>query len=401
MKILTYKKESFLSSNEFVIENTSFVGRYFERSARVPEMYRTGHAFVMLTMLLSMFVAVTAVIITREFSDFVFVIELSSLLCVPVQIVFFGSYSYYITSKKLSRYDSAIIGETLTDEYVGSNTIYLDDVEVFGRHGVHVVNLEPFNNFNIIDINYYYLSVFSKISGPLKNAFGDVPENMKLSDKVELLNIYSNGFEAMVDEKNKVLVGKRDFIVSRGVNVGKSADDRYGEKGDVSIMYFAINGALCAKLYLKYTVTHHFEKFAEDMTENGSSVGVRTIDPNITEQMLSALRADSENSIKVIRPTLNELLPIARRSDSGIITEKNPHMIAKILAEGLKVKKVNFIMNILWSIYSVVGIIAVITFMLLGIFSHILPVYIIAYQALWFIGLVIFIKNKLRNGKSR
>lgn len=397
----TTKKESFASSNEFVLENTSFVGRYFERSARTPDMYNIRHTFVMLTLLLTMFVAVTSVIITREFSDFVFVVELSSLLCVPVQMVFFGSYAFYIISKKLLKLDSAIIGETLTDEYVGSNTIYLDDVEVFGKRGVHIVNLESFNNFNIIDINYYYLSVFSKISGPLKNAFGDIPENMKLSENVELVNVFSNGIEAKVDEKNKILVGKGTFLASRGISIEKNTDERHSDKGDVSVMYLAVNGALCAKLYLKYSLTHHFEKFAIDMVENGSSVGVRTIDPNVTEEMLSSMRGDSENSIKVIRPTLNNLLPIERRSDSGIITEKNPHMIARILAEGLKVKRVNSIVNILWGVYSIVGIIAVITFMLLGIFNRILPLFIILYKTVWFVGQIIFVKNKLRNGKTR
>ena len=397
----TTKKASFIDSNDFVIENTNFIGRYFERSARTPDIYHIRHTFVMLTMLLSLFVAVAAVIVTRDFADFVFVIELSSLLCVPVQIVFFGSCAFYITSKKLLKLDSAIIGETLTDEYVGSNTIFLDDVEVFGRHGVHVVNLEPFNNFNIIDVNYYYLSVFSKVSGPLKNAFGEIPENMKLSDEVELVNIFSNGIEATVDEKNRILVGKSEFMRENGVHLAKLSDDKYAEKGDISIMYIAVNGALCAKLYLKYSVTHHFEKFAEDMAENGSSVGVRTLDPNITEKMIARLRPDKENTIKVIRPTLNDLVPIGRRSDSGIITEKNPHMIARILAEGLKVKKVNGTMNTIWVIHSILGILAVIAFMLLGIFNAILPIYIIGYQVIWLVALTIYIKNKLRNGKSR
>ena len=397
----TIKKASFLESNEFVIENANFVGRYFERSARTPGVYHIRHTFVTLTMLLSLFVAVTAVIVTRDFADFMLAIELSSLLCVPVQFVFLGTYAFYVTSKKLLKLDSAIIGETLADEYVGSNTIYLDDVEAFGKHGAHVVGLDPFNNFNIIDVNYYYLSVFSKVSGPLKNAFGDIPDNINLSDNVELINVYSDGIEALVDEKNKILVGKPNFLRARGIRLGKNAEDRYGDKGDTSVMYLAVNGALCARLYLKYNITHHFEKFAEDMAENGSWVGIRTIDPNITEEMVAGLHGDNIKDIHVMRPTLNDLVPIGRRSDSGIITEKNPHMIARILAEGLKIKKINNTINVLWGIYSIIGIVAVIASLLFGVFDKILPVYIIVYQLIWVTVMLIYTKNKLRNGKSK
>ena len=163
----------------------------------------------------------------------------------------------------------------------------------------------------------------------------------------------------------------------------------------------AINNALCAKLHLKYTITHRFEAFAEDMAQNHANVGVRTIDPNITEEMVSCLCGDRSYAIKVMRRTLNDLVPVGRRSDSAIITAKNPHMISKILAEGLKVKKINSVINILWAIYTLIGVCAVVTFCVLGIFDKILSLYIIVYEILWTMGTVIYIINKLRNRKTK
>ena len=245
------------------------------------------------------------------------------------------------------------------------------------------------------------MSVFCLVSGGLKNAFGDIPDSLKLSDNVELANLYSNGLEAVVDGKNTVLVGKSEFMRSRGIAVPNQSEDKFGEKGDISIMFIAVNNALCAKLYLKYSVSHHFEKFAESMAENGSCVGVRTIDPNITEEMISRLRIDKTNTIKVIRPTLNDLTPIGRRSDSGIITEKNPHMVARILGEGLKIKNMNDTMNIIWAIYSVLGLAAVITLLFFGVFRHVQSIFVVGYQLLWMVGLTVYVKNKLGNGKLK
>ena len=395
------KKESFLKSNEFYIDNTNFVGRYFERSARRPEIYHTRYTLITLTMLVSLLVAVAAVVATRNFSHFVVALELSAVLCVPVQFVLLGAYQFYLVSKKLYKLDSAIIGETLADEYVGNNTIYLDDVEVFGNHGVKILGLEPYNNFNIIDVNYYFLSVFSAVNGPLKNAFGTTSEKLKLSDNVKLINVFDGGIEAVVDDKNRILAGNAEFLASRGVALGRAAEDRNHERESTCSMFLSVNNALCAKLYLKYTVTHRFDAFSQDMAENRASVGIRTIDPNITEEMIAGLCEKAEDRIKVIRPTLNDLVPIGRRSNSGVITAKNPHMIAKILAEGLKLKKINNLVNILWILYAIIGILVVIATSVFGIFGNILPIYVIAYQMLWTIGVAIYIRNKLRNRKTR
>lgn len=399
--IETIKKESYLRSNEFFVENTNFVGKYFERSARSPESYHVKYTYITLTMLLSLLVSAVAIIMTRTFSSFVLAFELSALLCVPVQFMLLGTYQFYIISKKLYRDDSAMIGETIADEYVGSNTIYLDDVEVFDEHGVRVINLESFNNFNIIDINYYYLSVFSSIEGPLKNAFGEVPQNIKISDNVKLLNVYQGGIEALVDGKSRISLGNADFLSGKGVHLGRSGEEKHHEKDETCVMFMAVNNALCAKLHLKYSISYRFESFAEDMAENHAQVGVRTVDPNITEEMLAALRGDQSDAIKVMRPTPNDLVPIGRRSDSGVITAKNPHMIAKILAEGIKVKRINSVINILWAVYAIVGMCSVILFSVSGSFSAILPTYIITYEILWTVGGAIYIFNKLRNRKSK
>lgn len=399
--IETIKKESYLRSNEFFIENTSFVGKYFERSARSPESYHVKYTYITLTMLFSLLVSSVAVIITRTFSSFVLAFELSALLCVPVQFMLLGTYQFYIISKKLHRDDSAIIGETVADEYVGTNTIYLDDAEVFDDYGVSVVNLEAFNSFNIIDINYYYLSVFSIIDGPLKNAFGETPQNIKISDNVKLLNVYKCGIEALVDGKSRILLGNADFLSGKGVHLGRSGEEKHHEKDETCVMFMAVNNALCAKLHLKYSLSYRFESFAADMAENHAHIGVRTVDPNITEEMLMALRGDNPDIIKVMRPTPNDLVPIGRRSDSGVITAQSPHMIAKILAEGIKAKRINLVINILWVIYAIVGMGSVIVLSALRNFSVVLPSHIIIYEILWTVVGAIYIFNKLRNRKSK
>jgi hypothetical protein len=76
-------------------------------------------------------------------------------------------------------------------------------------------------------------------------------------------------------------------------------------------------------------------------------------------------------------------------------------MISKILAEGLKIKRINSVLNILWVIYMLVGVCSVVAFCVFGIFDKILPLYIVAYETMWTVGMAIYIINKLRNRKTK
>ena len=397
----TIKKESFLTGNDFVIEDVNFVGKYFARSARSPQSYHARYTYTMLTMLLALLVAVVAVTVTQDFAYFVYAFELSILISIPIQFTSLGSLPFYIMSRKLLRLDSAVIGETIDDEYVGPHTVYMDDAEMLGRHGIKIVNLEPHNGFNIVDVNYYFLSIFTKLESPLKNAFGEISEKMKLSDNVQLVSVFQNGIEAIVDSKNKIFIGKYEFMVEKGIQFGKCHNEKPIEKDDVCVMFMSVNGAICSRMSLRYTIAHHFERFAGDMAENRVHVGVRTVDPNITEEMIARLREVESLDIKVMRPTFNDLVPIERRSNSGIITAKNPHMISRILAEGLKVKKVNSVINILWIVYALLGLCSVIAIAVFGVFDKIFPIYIVAYQTIWIIGLAVYIINKFKNRKIK
>ena len=168
------------------------------------------------------------------------------------------------------------------------------------------------------------------------------------------------------------------------------------ENGEVCILHMAVNGELCAKFYLKYTATQRFERFVSEMMENGTSVGIRTLDPNITTQMLSRLRKDGDNEIAVIRPALNDLIPLGRRSDSGIITAKSPHMISRILALCARLKKTRRVGA--WLRRGAMATGMLLSLLLLIFFNAFLvpSLFIVIYQLVWMIPIVIYINIKLK-----
>ena len=390
------REEKILLKRDLLVEKVSFVGKYFTRTARRSTAYTEYFVELLATLIAASFAAIGIAILQKDLLSAMNTFMLVFVACMPMQHLI-GSYPFGRLSKLLYRHDSAIIGEAVDREYVGANTVYLDDVEVFGHHGVSISGLRTYNDADFYDVLYYALAAFSRVEGPLRYVFESSSPKIEKAEDVNLLRIDVNGIEALVDGVSTVLIGNVEFMrANRLVPKQNEEDDRRVENGEICILYMAINGALCAKFYMKYTITKRFEAFVSEMHENNTQVGVRTLDPNVNEKMLSLLRKDKETTISVIRPTLNDLVPMGRRSDSSIITAKNSHMIARILALCGRVKKVNRTCAILRVCSMLAAFLAVVTLVFAQRIAWIPSVAIVIYQLLWIIPFTVYTATKLK-----
>lgn len=390
------REKKALYKRDLLVERVSFVGKYFTRTSRRPVAYTEYFVELLITLIVAIFAAILVAFIGKSMAEAINTFMLVLVVCIPMQHLLSGIYPLGRLSKILYRHNSAIIGETVDNEYVGANTVYLDDIEMFGHHGVSVSGLRVYNDVDFYDVLYHAHAVFSEVEGPLRYIFENSSHEIRKSEDVKIVNIYANGIEALVDSRDKIFIGNINFMRSNGFFPKRNEDDdKKVENGELCILYMTVNGDLCAKFYMKYTITQRFEKFVAEMNENGTKVGIRTLDPNVTERMISLLRKDKETDIAVIRPMLNDLVPLGRRSDSSIIA-KNPHMISRILAQCSYLKRINFFgiwMRILSMILGL-GIVSVLV--LAKAFSNVPSLAIVIYQLVWLIPTLIYTKIKLK-----
>lgn len=390
-------EKKMLYKRDLLVERVSFVGRYFNRTARRPAAFTEYFISLLIVLVLSVFAATFVAFTQKSLAHAFHMYTLALFVCIPMQYLLYDIYALQTLSKFLYRHESAIIGENADREYVGANTVYLDDVEMFGHHGVSVSGLRIYDEKNFYHVMYLAQAVFSKLEGPLRYVLESNAGETKKAKEITLENIYANGIEATVDSEHKVLIGNEAFMRKNGfAPKNNEEDEKKVERGELCILHMAVNGELCAKFYLKYTITQRFEKFVAEMRENGTNVGIRTLDPNVTERMIALLRGDSEAEISVIRPTLNDLVPLGRRSDSSIITAKSPHMISRILAQCVHLKKIRRTGTWLRLASSLLGMITLVT--LFAVFSSVkIPALLVAvYQLLWLIPSIIYIKVKMK-----
>ena len=382
---------------DFFVEKIDFVGNFFTRSGRRPVQFVECIYELSFSFLGALLISLVALYLGQSISSVWALFVFSVLVCLPMQFLILGIYPFFHLTKGLSKLDSAVIGDAVTDEYNDADTIYLEDTEMFGKHGARIVGLRVYNDMEFYEILSYALSVFSLVGAPLCNVFDNSVKEIEKKDGIKITGVSVGGLEASEESGNLIYVGNLAFMRSCGYFPKRNLDDeKKMESGQISILYMAIGGELCAKIYMQYTVTQRFEKFAAEMIKNGIRVGIRTLDPNVNEKMIAALRNDSEISIKVIRPTPNELIPIGKHSDSGIVTSKNSHMIFKILEQCFNIKRIHTVQRRFRIGALVLGVIISLLAMLFDFYRSIPSLYLVIYQLLWFLPSLIYTKSKLK-----
>ena len=388
---------SYLGRHDFFVEKISFVGNYFSRSSKIPMRQRVyGFGFVSILLIGVAMMLVSAYLskdLGTAFQTFFFWL----MLCVPMQYLVLGIYPFYLLSKGLKKLDSAILGEAVIDEYAITDTIYLGDDEMFGNHGASISGLRLYGDMDFYELLYYAFAVFSHLGAPLCHVFDTSTKEIPKPQEVKINTVSVGGIEATVDGEHKVLVGNIAFIRSKGFFPKRNLDDeKKVESGQTSIVYIAVNGTLCAKLYIKYTVTKRFEKFVQEMISNDISVGIRSLDPSVNARMISILREHREPEIEVIHPTADELVAIGKHSDSGIVTGRNSHMIFRILQQCLHIQNVHKKQIVLYLISVLMGVGGVVTLMLTNSFTMVPPLFIGVFHIVWAIIGMIYTKSKLK-----
>ena len=100
-------------------------------------------------------------------------------------------------------------------------------------------------------------------------------------------------------------------------------DIAYINKGG-SVMIFAANDVVAAKLFFKYKPQKGIKKLLRHMYESGLCVGIKTLDPNINNSLLSFYAADSQCPISILKAAdPKEIIATADTIDSGIVSCKS------------------------------------------------------------------------------
>lgn len=107
-------------------------------------------------------------------------------------------------------------------------------------------------------------------------------------------------------------------------------DATYVRKSD-SIMYMAINNTIVAKIYVKYGINAEFDELLHSMHRAGVCVGIKTLDPNINNELLQKNIRYKQCPIAILgggKP--EEMNETAEKVGSGIVSVSSLHTFLKM-----------------------------------------------------------------------
>ena len=183
----------------------------------------------------------------------------------------------------------------------------------------------------------------------------------------------------MLHSKLEAPVDENDEVYSR--NVG-------------SVMYMAINNQVVAKIYVKYGISPTFDSLLESMYNAGVCVGIKTLDPNIDNELLQKSIKYKNCPVAVLKGSApEELHGTAEKVDSGIVSASSLHNFLKMFILCDKARhatKSNCIINIAAIL---VTVFAVAFLSITGDISSYNSLHIALFQLLWLLptGLVSFL----------
>lgn len=378
------------------IEKVSFIDGYFYRTESANS---SNKAVVFMCLGLSAVLAVLfgiySALVNNTVMSSIMMGYAAFVTALPMSVLFLHSYPFFKANSASYDVNSTIIGENTLEEYSGASVMTFDDKLVFPSVGVKVQNVKVYNNYRFDRVLYYAASVFTKTGGPLSDVFELATLETGYSDDVLLTGIGDGYLQADVDGKS-IMFGRADDLREQDVEIPEDITDEDGEE-DISVMYMIFKGKLVAKMNIKYDLDSDFEYIVKQLAGSGMSVCVKTLDPNIDEQMIRDRVRIDKYPMKVIRySSLEEVATVSERSDSGIVARGSAKGLLETVTycdKILDAKRTNSFVCLIQAILSVV-VLAVV--LLSGNFSSFRSVFSVLLQAFWLIPMAIITKAMLK-----
>ncbi len=316
------------------VKRTGFVKNYFANTNSTPNIHSYLGIYYTLALLIPAVLAVISLFVIDD-PDFIQIVNFwyqGVLLMIPVGILFTYSVPFLIGNKRLFRDDVAIIGENSVTEFATTDVVSVNDTTAFPPYNVRLTNLQVYPGYKTEKILYYAASGFALVGGPLADVFDASTKDAFQKSRKTKFVCAGRSFLCVKVDSETIIFADKYGMSAQGIDVGAEKE----EDDDISIMYMACNGALCSKMYLKYKIDEEFVSIASFLNKNNVSIGIRTFDPNINNEMIRAQAQLKKSDIKVIRLTSEEETPTASARSEGKIVSKG---LSKSLLKAIPVCK--------------------------------------------------------------
>lgn len=344
------------ASRDFVgdlirVDKAEFVRKYFARTNQSVSTVRIMYPYYILAVCVPLIFAIITIFQHAHFMDAMVCWYLGAMLLLPVGLLFMYSIPFFVGNKRLFEEETSIIGEGTIYEYASAKAVSVNDTTAFPPYNVKLQGFNVYNDYKPEKVLYYASNGFNVVGGPLADVFESTTKDAFNKTKRSRFVCSGRSYLCVKVDNDTIIFADRYGISSNGIEI---PFDREDADEDVCVMYMACNGKLCARMYIKYTIDEDFAQTVRLLNKNGVSVGIRTFDPNLDNELLKIQTGFSKNDLRVIRLTRDIEIPQSlEKTDSGVVSKGHSKSLIKaipVCKNIAKIRKVGTILNIVASI---------------------------------------------------
>lgn len=316
------------------------------------------------------------------------------MMSMPIAVYLTYSLPFYRASQIAYEQDSAILGESAIDEYADASSITFDDRDVFPSYGVKVRSIKVFGNNRIDSIIYNAASVFRIAGGPLADVFDIATAELGHSEDVRLLAVEPDGIEAVVSGTH-LYFGKDEYLRRHGFT--PLVDDDDGQIGSASIMYMVSDDEVAAKMYIQYRIDADFENTLKQLYRYGICIGIKTLDPNIDDEMLSRRIKLDKYPVRILKCRETEdHTKVLEHAQSGLVSKHSAKALLRAFTLCAKVQRMIRLDAVINVIAMLAGVFLMLMTLVFDAAEQIPSVYIALYQLFWAVPMYVMAKMMIK-----
>ncbi|MBE6576600.1 MAG: hypothetical protein E7653_00500 [Ruminococcaceae bacterium] len=328
-------------------------------------------------LVISLIATILTIVLGAGAYDACSVFLLTVYAVLPIAYIYSGNFPNAFAALKLAKRGSAVAGEKMIEKYNGCDVIVFEDLHMFRKCKTEEVGIAMY------DTRFAYLTLgcidalYSKIGGPLSGMQMQLPDVFKFTD-VSIRRITRNGVEAVIDKKHVIIAGDIEFMKRYGLAFPEDE-----KKSDRSSLCVSINGAVSAKLSVRYETEPVFEMIVERLYSEGILCAIETYDPLINSAMLQRARTLGSSPISVIHMNAEDFVKKEvsdfREELDGIVSCASKLKLAEAEVWVKRQSKINKILKTVAIAFSAGGALLVTLFVAGGVVGAINQFHILMY----------------------
>lgn len=336
------KDNSNTETNVVYAGKTRFISGFLKRSAAAAFAGQASSKSVAFSMAAAIIAGLIGLIMTKSPVYALGCLTATAVLSFPVSCLVFTGYVLKNENSVLSVKTSFVESYQDAHSFCCIDDIVIDGSDVFNAE---IVSSACSNNVANKQAEFCAAVLTHKAQGMLQKAFSGFSQGLEdRFPEVEGLVFEDKlGLSAWISDC-KVLLGTKDFLVNHNVTLPKEHTVPFVLEENCKPLFLAIEGHFAAVFSVKYSVDSACAKSLCELAENGANILISVTDPNITEEFGEKLLGLPENSLRIIKSSVNEKFTAQKNTvtdseETGIVFSDSFDAFARTMASAIKLDK--------------------------------------------------------------